>query len=219
MLRTNPMPQVVKNEIAEEEEEQRDLTQKVRTTTRRMRAIVCVAIVLAGFLGISVTANFLIVSLVVAGEIKTTTMGSVMTQKGSDDVVKTAPAEESVPLQVAPMLDHETLDAVRSLSVTMDASYLSDAATAPAALGSKVTVKYLVTGYVWSTNVTMFFRTSTGDKIHIDLNAAFVETPVGNEVRPHRVSSPSVASSQHARDGKSTVPTKDVPPSPRLSLA
>jgi len=109
------------------------------------------------------------------GSTDTQISGASMAAAGSDDIVQVAAASQNIPLIVAPVLDHDQLATVTSLSVTLPAmdDFEVDPLTGISLAVTdedeplEMTRKYTITGYDWISPTRMHFTTTSGDKISI----------------------------------------------------
>ena len=109
---------VIEKETAQHLADQLAMQERQERHLRRVKVLACVSFVLLGFLMLSASSNFALTLLAVDSQMKTTTDASgAMTVKGGDSIVKTAVATEDIPMIAAPVLDFETLAAVKSLKV------------------------------------------------------------------------------------------------------
>ena len=116
----------------------------------------------------------------------TSMTGAEMTAAGSDVIVQTAPAVQNIPLVVAPVLSHDQLATVTSLSVTLPAMGDFEHLTSLNELGedepAEMTRKYTITGYDWVSISQMHFKTTEGDRIAIANGEASVIFTDGNKL-------------------------------------
>ena len=98
----------------------------------------------------------------------------VLTGAGSDNIVATRAASESLPLMVAPMLPTATLDTITSITVT---DYIEDY------VFQKYLAHYVIEGYELHDQTYVVFQTKSGDKIHIERAMAWIEKSDGSEPR------------------------------------
>ena len=139
----------IRTQIFEEHEKEQKLAQEGQAAKKRLKILGFVSACLFLFLGLSVAANF------------GTTL-SVITSSPSAGV-----AMDPVPLGLAPLLDHETLEDVTSLTVRNTAN-----STHP-----EIASHYTIAGYDWYNKTYLVFNSVMGQKIHIINGMVFVEDP------------------------------------------
>jgi len=109
---------VIASEMDKEMEFAAMLAKKTAAAKRKLKLLICASFSLLTVLALSLLGNFFIIFFVVDAQVKTTTTGDNLLAKGSDKIVKTVIATEDLPLVVAPVLDLDTLAAVKSLKVS-----------------------------------------------------------------------------------------------------
>jgi len=120
---------VIRSEAEAENNEKMAMAKKQAATKRKTKLFGCVAAVMGVFLAVSVAANFAVIFSVVDGAMKTTVSTTGFLEvKGSDQIVQTAEAMESIPMLVAPVLPIEKLASVKTLKVRyMDGTTTTEA--------------------------------------------------------------------------------------------
>jgi len=120
----------------------------------------------------------------ISKEMKTDATHHALVSKADPDaIVEVKAAEQILPLNLAPILDTETLSHVKTLTATLPGD-MSDylIANNNASVddnGHSFTRSYTVTGFAKSSDIDMVFFTSAGDVVHISEGQAYVETSSG----------------------------------------
>ena len=109
---------VIRAEAEAENNEKMAMAKKQAATARKTKLFGCVAATMGVFLAISVVCNFAVMFSVVDNAVKTTVSHSGFLEvKGSDQIVQTAEATETLPMYLAPVLPFEQLAATKTLKV------------------------------------------------------------------------------------------------------
>ena len=109
---------VIRAEAEAENNEKMAMAKKQAATARKTKLFGCVAAVMGVFLAVSVAANFAVMFSVVDNAVKTTVSHTgYLEVKGSDKIVQTAEATETLPMFVAPVLPFEQLAATKVIKV------------------------------------------------------------------------------------------------------
>lgn len=169
--------EVVREQTEADVMEAMKMEKKAMRANRKVKLFGCFAGLLGAFLAVSVACNFVVMFVVVDSQVKTTlTADGQMVNKAADpshdgvhETVKMAPAQQYLPLIVAPTLEAHILQEVEQLHVTYqeDKTEGDDEVGDTTVTAINISRAYTVTGYEWESNARMNFTTVSGDRIVI----------------------------------------------------